>query len=215
MFNADPFDYLSGLGAGIEEMQARDAANQLIAHQALQAGEITRNQYDEFLAMPHAERTKFVAGISAGFVDKWKQGELSLRRVLAGMNPSSWASGIFGEPFRDPKTDGWGARDVLGNFRPFTPAPTPTPTPATPTSSGRSPLDKILATIFGAFGAPSPLASPATPTPMPTPTPTPTPTPQPTPPTRTVLVKWPDGVIQPASTDHLQSLLAQGCTLVL
>jgi hypothetical protein len=139
---------------------------------------------------------------------------------MAQINPnSSWASGIFGEPLKDSKTGAWGTHDVVGNFRAFTPAPMPTPMPPPPpmtlTSSARSPWDKIFATIFGAFGAPSPLASPATPTPTPQPTPTPTPTPRATPAGRSVLMRWPDGVTQTVPEHWIPNAMEQGATPVL
>ncbi len=64
-------DVYSALAEHIAGMQARDAASHSIARQALQVGDITHDQYGEFLSMPHEERLQFAANL----INKWKQNQ--------------------------------------------------------------------------------------------------------------------------------------------
>src|SRR6266480_1374255 len=70
----------------LDDSRKLDAYNDAIAQQALNSGKWTHEDYDKYVGSSRTQKTGMVAGLTADFVDKWKQSQADYREKIARAN---------------------------------------------------------------------------------------------------------------------------------
>src|SRR5947207_15239784 len=94
----------------LDDSRKLDAYNDAIAQQALNSGKWTHEDYDKYVGSSRTQKTGMVAGLTADFVDKWKQSQADYREKIARGN----LYGAQAQGYRDlyPQTSATGTTNL-------------------------------------------------------------------------------------------------------